>query len=279
MDYITKPFRAQEVIARVETHLQLYRLRQQLEAANAELARRLEELQERNAELDAFAQTVAHDIKSPLVTVIGYAELLREHYDSLSDEQRRDFATIMAKRAFAVSNIVEELLLLSRVRKTDVTPEPVVMDEVVRQVLDRMQYTLQEYGAEIVLPETWPGVLGHGPWLEEVWTNYISNACKYGGRPPRVILGWDPVTVGDKAHIRFWVRDNGNGIPPEQHARLFAPFTRLSQVHIQGHGLGLPIVHRIIEKLGGKVRLESEGVPGQGSLFYFPLPATQEIMK
>jgi two-component system sensor histidine kinase/response regulator len=75
--------------------------------------------------------------------------------------------------------------------------------------------------------------------------------------------------------VRFWVRDNGPGLTPEQQARLFAPFTRLDRVRAQGHGLGLSIVRRIVEKLGGSVGVESSGVPGQGSVFYFTLPAHQ----
>ncbi len=107
--------------------------------------------------------------------------------------------------------------------------------------------------------------------MEEVWVNYISNGCKYGGQPPRLELGWDR-PEGESA-VRFWVHDNGDGISPDDQPRLFVPFTRLDHVHVKGYGLGLSIVRRIVEKLGGQVGVESEGVPGRGSLFYFTLPA------
>ena len=122
-------------------------------------------------------------------------------------------------------------------------------------------------------------MLGHPAWVEEVWVNYISNACKYGGidgQPPRIELGADPIGSENTAGItvfRFWVRDYGPGIAPEDQARLFTPFTRLDQVRVRGYGLGLSIVRRIVEKLGGEVGVQSDGVPGAGCEFSFTLPA------
>jgi signal transduction histidine kinase len=128
------------------------------------------------------------------------------------------------------------------------------------------------FRAEVALPDNWPVALGYGPWIEQVWVNYLSNAIKYGGEPPRVELGAD--ASGDaglsQGRVRFWVRDNGPGLGEEEIGRLFVPFTRLDQARAQGHGLGLSIVRRIVEKLGGGVGVESE--PGEGSLFYFALP-------
>ncbi|NIU99771.1 MAG: hybrid sensor histidine kinase/response regulator, partial [Phycisphaerae bacterium] len=128
---------------------------------------------------------------------------------------------------------------------------------------------IEEYRGEIIFPKTWPVAQGYAPWIEEVWTNYLSNALKYGGRPPRLELGAKRQSDG---MIRFWVRDNGPGLKPETQATLFTEFTRLTEVRAQGHGLGLSIVRRIIEKLGGEVGFDSENVPGQGSAFYFTLP-------
>ncbi len=120
---------------------------------------------------------------------------------------------------------------------------------------------------EISLPDTWPVALGYAPWIEEVWANYMSNAIKYGGQPPRLELG---ATRQVDDMIRFWVRDNGPGLTPEDQEALFTPFTRLDQVRATGHGLGLSIARRIVENLDGQVGVESE--PDQGSLFYFTLP-------
>ncbi|MEW5960997.1 MAG: ATP-binding protein, partial [Chloroflexota bacterium] len=111
--------------------------------------------------------------------------------------------------------------------------------------------------------------MGYAPWVEAVWTNYISNAIKYGGRPPHVELGAE---VQPGGMVEFWIKDNGDGLSAEEQRRVFAPFTRLSQVSTEGHGLGLSIVQRIVEKLGGQVGVKSEGKPGQGCTFSFFLP-------
>jgi signal transduction histidine kinase/DNA-binding response OmpR family regulator len=250
---------------------------QELQQSAVELQERALQLQAHNEELDAFAHTVAHDLKSPVTTIVGYASMLEETYDELPDELLHQVLSEVAQSANKISRIIDELLLLAGARKKDVAMEPLEMGIVVREALDRLAGMIEESQAEIILPETWPEALGHGPWVEEVWANYISNAIKYGGRPPRVELGADPVPISPESadeagreYVRFWVRDNGPGISPEAQARLFVPFTQLDQVRGKGHGLGLSIVQRIVARLGGQVSVNSE--IGQGSLFAFSLP-------
>jgi len=236
--------------------------------AEEALRQRTEELQARNEELDAFAHTVAHDLKNPLNLVIGFAELLHEDFQSLETEDLGDYLGYIARNGRKMSNIVDELLLLAAVRKSDVGVEPMDMAWVVREALGRLDDMIEGAQAEIVRPSDWPVAQGYGPWVEEVWVNYLSNAIKYGGQPPRVELGAD----AQGSMIRFWVRDNGPGLTQEEQDKLFAPFTRLAQIRAEGHGLGLSIVRRIVEKLGGQAAVESGGVPGMGSTFSFTLP-------
>ena len=275
VDYITKPFQAEEVLARVRTHLGLRNLMRQLQDANAELA-------ERVAELDTFAHTVAHDIRSPLAVIIGYAELLLLEYPDLSEDARRRCLLDLSHSARNLVNIVDELLLLASIRQADVVLERLDMRDIVDAACKRLANVIRQHQAEIILPPQWPPALGYPAWVEEVWVNYISNGCKYGGTPPRLELGADrpdgepagePGGKPAPAVVRFWIRDNGNGISPADQASLFVPFRRLDIVRVEGHGLGLSIVRHIVEKLGGQVGVESEGLPGRGSLFYFTLPA------
>jgi signal transduction histidine kinase len=168
-----------------------------------------------------------------------------------------------------MNNIIEELLLLSAVRRGEVVTDPLDMAAIVANAQKRLDYMIDEYKATINKPETWPTAYGQAAWVEEVWTNYLSNALKYGGRPPLVELG---ATVQPDGSVRFWVRDNGEGMTEEEQAKLFTPFTRLHQVKAEGHGLGLSIVRRIVDKLGGQVGVKSE--PGKGSTFFFTLPAS-----
>jgi PAS domain S-box-containing protein len=243
--------------------------RYQSEAALRQFAA---ELQSHNAELDAFAHTVAHDLKSPLSLIMGYAEILGEMEAALPDaESRRDYLRIIGQTASKINNIVEELMLLAEVRKGRVDLQPLNMRQIALDSQARLGYLINAQQAEVRLPGDWPIALGYRPWIEEVWINYLSNALKYGGRPPRVELGADLIPIDGQ--VRFWVRDNGAGLTPDQQAQLFTPFTQLAQVRATGHGLGLSIVRRIIEKLGGTVGVDS--AIGQGSKFYFSLPMVE----
>jgi PAS domain S-box-containing protein len=226
------------------------------------------ELEARNEELDAFAHTVAHDLKGPLVPLVCYAEVLEEDYASLPAQKLQQYSRVIAQHGYKMGRIVDELLLLAEVRKVEeVTIEPLDMASIVAEAQGHVAYLIEAHQAEIISPHTWPVALGYGPWVGEVWVNYLSNAIKYGGRPPRVELG---ATEQADGMVRFWVRDNGPGLTPEEQARLFIPFTQLAQVRAKGHGLGLSIVRRIVEKFGGQVGVESE--MGRGSVFTFTLP-------
>ena len=233
------------------------------------LRRHAVELQARNEELDAFAHTVAHDLKNPLSLAIGFAEVLEVDYATISDEELHHYLRTVARNMRKMSSIVDELLLLAKARKMEVKMGPLDTASIVAEARQRLAPMIEEYQGEVIWPDTWPVALGYGPWVEEVWVNYLSNGIKYGGRPPRVELG---ATVQVDGMVCFWVRDNGHGLTPEEQARLFTPFTRFDQASAKGHGLGLSIVRRIVEKLGGRVGVESGA--GGNSTFWFTLPAS-----
>jgi signal transduction histidine kinase len=239
---------------------------------NARLVEKLqtqtEDLRSRNEELDAFAHTVAHDLQNPLARILGYAELLGWDSQQLTEDDRRQAVQVITDNAQKMSTIIRELLMLSSVRKTEVVVEPIETASIVEAAMERITHMLEQKNAEVVLPETWTPALGYTPWIEEVWENYLSNALKYGGTPPKIELG---SSLRPDGMVRFWVRDNGDGLEPEDQQRLFVPFSKLSS---SGHGLGLSIVRRIIHKLGGEVGIESE--MGQGSVFFFTLAANAE---
>ncbi len=224
-------------------------------------------LKQRNEELDAFAHTVAHELNSTLGLLIGYSEFLVESHESLSPQELQEFLAMIARHGRRMSSTIDQLLLFARIRQEDVVVHALDMPQVVSEALDRLCHIIEENQAEILMPDSFPSAAGYAPWVENIWFNYISNALKYGGSPPRVELGAD---VGDNGYVRFWVKDNGAGLSAEQQAQLFRPWTRLDPLHPKGHGLGLSIVQRIVEKLNGQVGVESEA--GKGSAFYFTLP-------
>lgn len=217
-------------------------------------------------ELDAFAHTVAHDLKAPLGVIVGATQVLKD-WKLVKESHREQLTELIARSSKKMSNIIEELLLLAQMRDQDVEVYPLDMAEILNETRQRLDHMLVQYQAELILPETWPTAFGYGPWVEEVWVNYLSNALKYGGQPPYIQLGAE---VQPDGMVKFWVRDNGPGIRPEEQGKLFSQFSHSAQVRAQGHGLGLSIVRRIVEKLGGEVGVESE--LGIGSVFSFTLP-------
>jgi signal transduction histidine kinase len=259
-DYITKPIQHEEVLARVKTHLKLRRLQAELQAHNLEL-------EQRNQELDAFAHTVAHDLKNPLNVMLASTSMLFDLAQGESQAHLAEGLELAVQAGKKMQNIIEALLLLAGVSKRG-SPrlETLNMGEIVRQVLrERIAPGGEE--AHIEVPETWPAALGYAPWVEEIWANYLSNGIKYGGQPPCLQLG----VAAEDDGWRFWVRDNGPGLSADAQAKLFTPFTRLHKDRAEGHGLGLCIVRQIAEKLGGRAGVDSQ--PGAGSTFYFSLPA------
>ncbi len=225
-----------------------------------------EELTQRNEDLDAFAHTVAHDLQASVSLLVGYSELLLEDLETIPLEQMRAHLEMMVKSGRKVSSIIQELLLFARIPKEDINMVPLDMASIVSEAIGRLEELVQETGAEIVLPESYPNALGHRSWVEEVWFNYLSNALKYGGYPPHLELGG---TLQEDNYVKFWVKDNGPGLAPEQFQHLFTPYSRLDQAYGQGHGLGLSIARRIVEKLNGQVTVESD--LGRGSVFGFTL--------
>jgi signal transduction histidine kinase len=234
----------------------------------AELARKAEELEARNTELDEFAHTVAHQVQGLLSQMVGYTGYIDMNYAPALDDEARRLLRQILQSGNKMNNVISELLLLASVRKGEVIQFPLNMGRIVAEAMKRLRFQVEEYDGQIEQPESWPVALGYPSWIEELWVNYISNGLKYGGPSPRLVLGAEG---GYDGMIRFWVMDQGEGIAPEDQKRLFTPHTRLHQVRARGEGLGLSIVRRIAQKCGGQVGVESE--LDAGSTFWFTLPA------
>lgn len=251
IDYITKPFQAEEVLARVTTHITIRELRRDLEL--------------RSQDLEAFGHAVAHDLKNPLHYIMGLSQIMLEGLEK-DAQLYRDIDSIY-NASVNMETITNTLLVLAAIRYDDVPLELLDMKEIVDQSVAQVKHRVAYRKATLEIPDQWPVAAGVARWVQQIWINYLTNALKYGGRPPLIALGADE--PADDGTVRFWIQDNGKGMTPDQQKKLFVEFSRVGRSDDESLGLGLSVVKRIARKLGGDVGVVSE--PGKGSTFWFTL--------
>jgi PAS domain S-box-containing protein len=238
--------------------------RKQAEAEREQLIR---ELEAKNRELESFTYTVSHDLKAPLITVAGFLGYLqRDVLDQNTEKIRIDIQHIN-QAVNKMQLLLDELLELSRIGRLVNLPETIPLEDVIHDALEAVRGRLESSGVAIRIQPDLPAVHGDRQRLIEVLQNLIDNAAKFmGPQPqPQVEIGQCGEEAGKPI---FYVRDNGIGIAPQHHERIFGLFNKL-QSNTEGTGIGLTIVKRIVEVHGGRIWIESE--PGKGSTFYFTL--------
>jgi len=273
--------------------LRVAAIRDMTEAKEAEREneRLLEKLAQRNKELQSVLYAATHDLRSPLVNVDGFAGELVRNCDELK--------SLLAERGIAwdgedrlgqllnqdipeslrfvragtrkMGELLDGLMQIARVGRMRLEIEPLDMDRLIREVLGAMQYQIQEKKA-VVSCEPLPPCLGDAVHVGQVFSNLLDNALKYlaPDRPGRI----DVYAEVRDGTVHYHVRDNGIGIAPDQHGRIFYVFHRLNPTgRVAGYGLGLAIVNRLLDRLDGSIRVESE--PGRGSVFIVSLPAVE----
>jgi signal transduction histidine kinase len=218
-------------------------------------------------DLRTMARRISHDLRTPLGGIFSTGEALKE----LLMEQ--DPASVPLVKSLFVSvgdleKLIDRVSLLTRASTSPVAKRPVDMEEILWTVMQRLERLVLKTGVGVIRPDAWPAVTGVSSWLETVWWNLLANALQHGEEATRVELGW---TRNDR-EFRFWVGDNGGGVPAEKIGTLFQPFHLLHHANAR-KGLGLSIVQRLIELQGGGCGYEP-GAAG-GSVFYFTLPAEE----
>ncbi|HXU10579.1 MAG TPA: ATP-binding protein [Candidatus Binatia bacterium] len=225
------------------------------------------ELEEITRELDAFASTVAHDLRSPLRVMKAFSEILVEDYSGqVLDVIGQEYALKIDRASDRMASLVESLLAYSRLARQDVPVHEVDLEAVVGAVVGDMADELRTADAEVSVERPLPRILGNEGLLAQVLGNLLSNAVKFRvpGRPCRVRIRAEAEAP---EAVRLWVEDNGIGINPEHFERIFKVFERLHpQEAYPGSGLGLAIARRSVERVGGTIGVESE--PGAGSRFW-----------
>ncbi len=238
--------------------------------AEEERERLLKELEAKNAEMDRFIYTVSHDLRSPLVTIQGFTGMLRKDLGRDEKEKVEDDLKYIENGATKMEHLLNDTLELSRIGRVVNPPEDVPFGELVQEALEETSAKIKSSGVEVSVAEDLPAVHVDRMRIAEVLVNLIENSINYMGEQshPKIDIGY---RIDDGESV-FFVWDNGIGIEPSQHEKVFGLFYHVERK--KGTGAGLAIVKRIIEVHGGRVWIESER--GKGCIVCFTLPNSIE---
>ena len=235
------------------------------------VAQRTEELARSNRELEDFASIVAHDLRSPLLTISGYCQLLQEEYGNRLDTEANEYLSHVIGGAARMNRLIEDLLNYSRLGHPKDHLRQVSLESVLAQVSANLESTIRENKAEI-RHDPLPTVTGNQTQLVQLFQNLLDNAIKFRSEmEPLVHVG---ATQND-VHWKFTIKDNGIGIKPEHFEQLFQVFNRLHGREYPGTGIGLAVCKKIVERHGGRIWVESE--PSSGTTFSFTLASGEVV--
>jgi len=240
----------------------------------AEKENLIQKLETQNAELERFTYTVSHDLKTPLVTINGFLGYLIEDATTGNMDRFQYDIQRIAGAVDRMKNLLKDLLELSRIGHLTNPAENISLEVLLREVMEQVEGSLHEKDVQVQIAQDLPVVYGDRQRLLEVFQNLIENAAKYMGdqKDPLIKIGQQGEDA-ERRQLIFYVKDNGIGIAPEFHERIFGLFNKLD-AQSDGTGIGLALVKRIIEVLDGRIWVESE--VGKGSTFYFTLPKSAE---
>jgi signal transduction histidine kinase len=260
---------------RQRTAQDLQRAQEELRKHADELELRVRErtakLHEAIAQMEEFSYTVSHDLRAPVRAITGYATALREDRSGEMRPEARVFLDRIISNSSRMDRLILDVLTFARTSRREFDLQPVSLDKLLRDIIQHYP-EIESSEARIVVDDGLGTVIGHEPSLSQAISNLLNNAVKFvlPGRPPRIHVWSEP----GENRLRLWVEDNGIGIMPAHQKRLFAMFERVHpDESYEGTGIGLAIVRKAVERMGGKVGVESDGV--SGSRFWIELAAAQ----
>lgn len=269
VDYIFKPLVPEVLRSKVSVFADLFRKTQYARRLNETLKRRTVELETANEELQAFSYSISHDLRTPLRAINGFSQILERQHKDYLDEEGRHYLGNIVKAGIQMEQQIDELLAYARMGRESLRYQPLALREIVARVVENLSGRLAEEKGTVNVADDLPEVIGCRRLLERIFSNLIENAITYHrpDTPPRVDvsgeLGLESFTI--------CVRDNGIGIGAEDQAKVFLPFGSLQgPIARRGTGIGLALVKKAVDLMGGWVWVESK--PGEGSKFWVKLP-------
>jgi len=251
---------------------------------NGELEKRIVALTEVNRELETFNYSISHDLRAPLRSMSGFAQALMDGQASKLGAQEADYVRRIANSARRMDTLLQDLLEYSRVSRASMPPTTVNLDGVVSEIVTLREREIEQTKARVEVKAPLGAVTAHMPTVQQILANLIDNGLKFVAKETTPHIRVWTETLGSNGHatkhawLRIWVEDNGIGIEKEFHEKIFGLFERLHPSHaFPGTGLGLAIVRKGVERMGGKVGLQSQ--PDHGSRFWVELPVEAEPAK
>ncbi|MGR3319588.1 MAG: PAS domain-containing sensor histidine kinase [Candidatus Anammoxibacter sp.] len=233
------------------------------------LKRHTDDLARSNEELEQFAYVASHDLQEPLRMITSYLQLLEGRYKGNLDKDADDFIEFAVDGANRMQTLIDDILTYSRVGRDMIDFTPVDCNVILEQVIITLQTAIKEKEA-VIIYDPLPTVIADELLMNQLFQNLISNAIKFCNNSPQIKIS----AVQSEDDWVFSVSDNGIGIEPKQFNHVFLMFRRLhTRTEYQGTGIGLPICKKIVERHGGRIRIESE--PGKGSKFHFTIPVNR----
>jgi len=272
VDYLPKPVNAAILRSKVAVFAELHRKNLALLAEVAERHHAEELLRESVEDLEAFSYSIAHDLRGPLRAMQGLSGALIADHSSRLDDEARDYLQRIDAAAGRMDVLIVDILAYSRIARGELTLGPVDVERLIHEII-ASNPVLQSAGADLAVKGPLPRVRANEAALTQVLSNLLCNAVKFVAPGVRPRVGVRATEDGGK--VQLWFEDNGIGIPKCSHEKLFKIFVRLNPPKLyEGTGIGLAIVRKAVERMGGSIGLESE--EGQGSRFWVRLKKVQE---
>jgi two-component system sensor histidine kinase/response regulator len=267
VDFLYKPINPRILKGKVEVFAELHRRRAEVEAANGELQRTHAALRGTIADLEFVNRTLSHDLRAPLRSIEGFSRILSESLHGQLDTEQQDYLTRIVKAGGRMGRMLDDLFELLRVSGADTVVADIKAGPVLAGVLEDLRTDIARAEATIT-HDPLPAVRASAVLLAQIFQNLIANALKFrSAEPPAIHVSAERAAGG----WELCVRDNGIGIDPEHRERIFGLFERLGGDVLPGTGVGLTLCKRAVEKLGGRIWVESRS--GEGASFYFFLPS------